>query len=127
MMERRGGGVIINVGSIQSCFASRRSAAYVASKFAVLGLTKAMAIDHAPKIRVNAVLPGSVDTSLFRKGSARFDSVQDFINYNLSMCPLGRIGRPDEVAEVIIFVASKKASFITGAGIVVDGGVLVKI
>jgi len=125
-IEKRGGGAIINIGSVQSCMARSRSAAYVASKFGILGLTKAMAVDHAPRIRVNAVLPGSVDTDLFHRGTCEKDNdilFSEAGNKHL----LGRIARPEEVAEVIVFLGSERASFITGAGIIVDGGLTVKI
>jgi NAD(P)-dependent dehydrogenase (short-subunit alcohol dehydrogenase family) len=114
---------IVNVGSVQSCVAARRSAAYVASKFGVLGLTKSMAVDYGPKIRVNAVLPGSVDTALFRRGvpvGAKYSMrvIREAERKHI----LGRIAVAEEVAEVIVFLASGRASFMTGAGVLVDGG-----
>ena len=117
-------GVIINVGSAQSKTATKRSAAYVASKHGVLGLTKAMAVDHAPTIRVVAVLPGSVDTALFRAGTEDPMHLPEYKNKQAQKCPLKRIGNPNEIAEVILFLASEKASFITGNSITVDGGLL---
>jgi len=118
------GSSIINVCSIQSVVASPNSAAYVTSKFGLLGLTKAMAVDHAPAIRVNAVLPGSIDTPMFRSG---FKDVEDYtarLPHIEARQLLRRVGRPEEVAQTILFLASDAASFITGTAIVVDGGVL---
>lgn len=121
---RRGGGAIVNVGSTQSLVAKNRSAAYITSKFGVLGLTKAMAVDHAPDIRVNIVLPGSIDTSMFRAGikknSKSYKTREFWANKNL----LQRIGNPEEIAEIIVFLSSNRASFITGTAILADGGAL---
>jgi NAD(P)-dependent dehydrogenase (short-subunit alcohol dehydrogenase family) len=119
---------IVNVGSVQSCAAAPRSAAYVASKFGLLGLTKAMAVDHGPKVRVNAVLPGSVDTALFRSGlpvgsKASMRAIREAERKHI----LGRIAAAEEVAEVIVFLASGRASFITGAGVLVDGGMTARV
>lgn len=121
-MYKRGGGVIVNVGSVQSCVASRNSAAYVASKFGVLGLTKAIAVDHAPLIRANAVLPGSVDTPLFRQGNRKRGAEGEE-----RKSVLGRVAQPEEVADVIVFLVGEGARFMTGAGMVVDGGLTAMI
>lgn len=120
-------GVIINISSSQSKGATTRSAAYVASKFGIVGLTKAMAIDHAPDIRVISVLPGSVDTPLFRSGAKSSENIEDFIKKESLKYPLGRIAQPEEISEVIIFLASDKARFMTGDSVVIDGGLLSKI
>jgi NAD(P)-dependent dehydrogenase (short-subunit alcohol dehydrogenase family) len=116
------GASIINVGSVQSLVASPRSAAYVVCKFGLLGLTKAMAVDHAPNIRVNAVLPGSVDTGMFRNGFASETNYASRLPAIEGKYPLRRIGRAEEVADMIVFLASDAASFITGAAFLVDGG-----
>lgn len=124
---KRSGASIVNVGSVQSCFAAPRSAAYVASKSGLLGLTRAMAVDHAPRVRVNAVLPGSVDTALFRTGLPVGPAAAKLISDISAKCLLGRIGRAAEVAEVIVFLASEGARFITGTSLLVDGGLTAKV
>jgi NAD(P)-dependent dehydrogenase (short-subunit alcohol dehydrogenase family) len=125
-MRRKGGGSIINVSSVQAYVAQRGAAAYVASKGAINALTRAMAVDHAPdNIRVNAVCPGSVDTPMLRWAVDLFRGdrpPEDLIEEWGRSHPLGRIGRPEEIGDVIAFLAGPGASFVTGADIKVDGG-----
>lgn len=120
-----GGGAIVNVASVQGFAAQRGVAAYSASKGGVIALTRAMAVDHAPAIRVNCVCPGSVDTPMLREAAATFfDDPEDAIQQWGEMHPLGRVARPDEVAAVISFLVSPKSSFITGSAVLADGGLL---
>ena len=128
LMRARGGGAIVNVASVQGLATQPKVAAYTASKGGVLALTRAMAIDHAAeRIRVNAVCPGSVDTPMLRWAADLFrgDQSQESLLAEWGRShPLGRVGKAEEVAELIAFLASDRASFITGAQVVVDGGLL---
>jgi NAD(P)-dependent dehydrogenase (short-subunit alcohol dehydrogenase family) len=113
---------------VQGRGAQRSVVAYAASKGGSLALTRAMAVDHAAEgIRVNAVLPGSVDTPMLRWAADRFRgerTADDLVREWGRSHPIGRVATPAEVAEVIAFLASDRASFVTGAEYVVDGGLL---
>jgi NAD(P)-dependent dehydrogenase (short-subunit alcohol dehydrogenase family) len=127
-MRERGGGAIINLSSVQAFASQRGVAAYTASKGAINALTRAMALDHAEEnIRVNAVCPASVETPMLRWSADLFKgnkSVDETLEEWGKMHPLGRVARPEEVAEVIAFIASDRASFVTGGDYKVDGGML---
>src|SRR3712207_156682 len=127
-MRERGGGAIVNLSSVQAFASQKGVAAYTASKGAINALTRAMALDHAQEnIRVNAVCPASVETPMLRWSANRFKgskSVDETLKDWGKMHPLGRVARPEEVAEVISFLASDRASFVTGGDYKVDGGML---
>jgi NAD(P)-dependent dehydrogenase (short-subunit alcohol dehydrogenase family) len=127
-MRRRGGGAIVNVSSVQAFATQTRVVAYAASKGGVVSMTHAMALDHAKEnIRVNAVLPASVDTPMLRWAADLFKgnkTVEETVEEWGRMHPIGRVARAEEVAEVIAFLASDRASFVTGAEYKVDGGLL---
>lgn len=130
-MRNRGGGAIVLISSVQAFASQEKVAAYTASKGAINALTRAMALDHAREnITVNAVCPASVDTPMLRwaadlyKGDASADALLQAWG---KAHPIGRVGRPDEIAEAVAFLASDKARFITGADIKVDGGVLARL
>jgi NAD(P)-dependent dehydrogenase (short-subunit alcohol dehydrogenase family) len=125
-MISRGGGSIVAVGSVQSIAALPNSAAYVTAKHGLLGLIRSIALDFAPrKIRANCVLPGAVDTPMLRWAVGLSPDPAAVIETCHRMHALGRIGRPEEIADAIAFLASDAASFITGAALVVDGGMMV--
>ena len=128
-MRKRGGGVIINNASVQGLQSQTLVPAYAASKGAVLSLTRNLALDYAEdNIRVVALCPGSVDTPMLRASAAlvsRADPEGTLAAWGRKH-PLGRIARPEEIAEVVVFLASEKASFITGEYVCVDGGLMAK-
>lgn len=118
-MRTAGGGSIVNIGSALSLVAARNRVAYAASKGAVLTMTRAMALDHAPEnIRVNCICPGIVDTPLV----AQFNLDEAARRQRMAMHPLGRFGRPEDVAESAVFLAGDESSWVTGAAFPVDGG-----
>lgn len=120
-MEKRGGGAIVNISSIMGQLALPGTIAYAASKHGVEGATKAAALDYALKgIRINAVAPGYVDTPLIAQRKA---TVNDKI---VAMHPVGRIAEPREIAELIVFLLSPRASFITGSVHHADGAYSVR-
>lgn len=114
-------GVIINIGSIQSFVALPNSAAYTASKAAIRGLTKALAIELSPAgVRVNAIGPGLIATPLNERARQNPDYMANFA----TRIPLGRTGTPDDIAQPAVFLASDMARYITGVTLPVDGGFL---
>jgi NAD(P)-dependent dehydrogenase (short-subunit alcohol dehydrogenase family) len=100
-----------------------RAVAYCASKGAVVLMTKAMAIDHGrQKVRVNCVCPGDTDTAMLRTEARQLGEPEDRFLAASAQRPLGRVGKPEEIAQAVLYLASDAASFVTGAAIVVDGG-----
>lgn len=131
LMRKSGGGAIVNVASVQGLACQENVAAYVASKGAVIALTRAMALDHAKDaIRVNSVCPGTIDTPMLResaeanKGNGTQD---DLIRKWGREHPIGRVGKAEEVGALIAFLCSPAAGFCTGAEYKIDGGLLAKI
>lgn len=123
VMARGGGGVIVNTASGWGIDGGKDAASYCASKAAVVNLTRAMAIDHAEQnIRVNCVCPGDTDTPMLREEARQLgQDVNGFLARSAHR-PLGRMGRPEEIAQVILFLASDASSYVTGTALVVDGG-----
>lgn len=124
IIAAQGGGVIINTASQLALVGARSFAAYTASKGAALNLTRSMALDCAPLgIRVNALCPGAIDTPLLRRQFAGVRrGPQGTLDDLIRLHPLGRLGRPEEVAAAALFLAGDDASFVTGSALVVDGG-----
>jgi NAD(P)-dependent dehydrogenase (short-subunit alcohol dehydrogenase family) len=125
-MLASGGGAIVIVASVQSFTAINHSVAYVAAKHALLGITRSIALDFASRnIRANCVCPGAIDTPMLRDTASKTGAPEKLWESIGRMHALGRIGRPQEVANAIAFLASDEASFITGTSLIVDGGLLV--
>ena len=122
-MRQRGGGVIVNVASIDALSGAIRHLAYSTSKGGVTALTRSLATDHARDgIRVNAICPGTIETPMVEK---MFQDSGDSVaarEISIAKHPLGRLGIAEEVASVIAFLCSSDASFVTGQSISVDGG-----
>ena len=126
-MEKNNGGVVINVASVQAFLSQDKVAAYTSSKSAILGLTRSIAIDYAPHIRCVAVCPGTIDTPMLRNAVKLSPDPEQVLQESIDMHLLKRIGTADEVAALISFICSDRASFITGQAIRIDGGLGIKI
>ncbi|MBB5034865.1 SDR family oxidoreductase [Prosthecobacter vanneervenii] len=122
VMLKQGGGVIINTSSVAGHIGMGGVGVYVASKHAVEGLTKSAAMEYAKQgIRVNAVAPAAIETEMFDRFTG---GNEDALNYMRNLHPVGRVGRSEEIANPVLFLASDAASFITGISLNVDGGFL---
>jgi NAD(P)-dependent dehydrogenase (short-subunit alcohol dehydrogenase family) len=123
-LRRAGGGSIVNIGSVLGLVARRERAAYCAAKAGVGGLTRAMAIDHAgDKIRVNCICPTIVETQLGMESIRRAPNAEAEIQKRIAEIPIGRMGTPEDVALMAVYLASDEASWVTGAFFPLDGGV----
>jgi NAD(P)-dependent dehydrogenase (short-subunit alcohol dehydrogenase family) len=116
-MRTQGGGAIVNTASIAGLVGLRNASAYAAGKHGVVGLTRTAAADHAEEnIRVNAVCPGYIETPMTE------DAMQRHGEGIMARVPMARMGRPEEIAEAVVWLCSDRASFVTGAAWTVDGG-----
>ena len=119
-MLKQGGGAIVNTASVAGLVGIRGTAAYIASKHGVIGLTKAAALEYAESgIRINAVCPGYIHTPLTQP---LFDRLEGFEDQAVARHPIGRLGEPHEIAEAVVWLSSDAASFVTGHAMTVDGG-----
>jgi NAD(P)-dependent dehydrogenase (short-subunit alcohol dehydrogenase family) len=117
-------GSLINIASIMADHGMRQLVAYTVTKGAVVALTKGLAVEFAPfDIRVNALCPGFVETNL----TARALKIPQFAKALIDKTPMRRFGRPEEIAAAAAFLASDEASFVTGAALVVDGGMTAQL
>jgi meso-butanediol dehydrogenase/(S,S)-butanediol dehydrogenase/diacetyl reductase len=126
-MRKRGGGAIVNLASVQAYWSHQTAVAYSASKGGVVAFSRALALDHAREgIRVNAIAPGSVRTPMLMDSARRSNpedpdaALEVFANTH----PIGRLIEPSDIANVALFLASDKAGAMTGATVLVDGGIL---
>jgi meso-butanediol dehydrogenase / (S,S)-butanediol dehydrogenase / diacetyl reductase len=123
-LRRAGRGSIVNIGSVLGLVARRERAAYCAAKAGVSGLTRAMALDHArDKIRVNCICPTIVETELGMQSIRQAPDAAAEIQRRIAEIPIGRVGTPEDVALMAVYLASDEASWVTGASFPLDGGV----
>ena len=126
-MLKSGGGSIINVGSVNSLVAEPFLPAYCASKGGVLMLTREVTLDYAQKgIRCNCICPGWVDTHINDPQTERMGGHDKLLSTISDWQPIGRQGRPEEIANVAVFLTSDESSFMTGSAVVADGGMTAK-
>ncbi|MHA0856368.1 SDR family NAD(P)-dependent oxidoreductase [Paenibacillus sp. CMAA1364] len=128
-MLEQGGGVIVNVSSVHALATLDGYSAYAASKTGIIGLTRAIALDFAKQnIRANTVLPGAVQTPMLESSMKNLSTPYEEImeEWNGSQ-PIGRVGKPEEIAAVVMFAANSENSFMTGATLVADGGMTAEL
>lgn len=114
-----GGGVVVNTASISGTRPSAGETPYAAAKAGVVALTASAALEYAPRVRVNAVAPGMIRTGLT---SPLLEGIADMVEHYERITPLARVGEPEDIADVVVFLCSQRARFLTGQTLVVDGG-----
>jgi meso-butanediol dehydrogenase/(S,S)-butanediol dehydrogenase/diacetyl reductase len=119
---REAGGNIVNIASDAGMVGYPLGAAYSAAKGAVVNLTRTLALECAPDVRINCVCPGNVDTAMIQRAAQAAEQADDYLATARNRSPLGRMARPDEIAAAIAYLASATASFTNGAILPVDGG-----
>ena len=121
-LSEDGDGRIVNVASISGMIGLPGQTAYCSTKGAIVQLTRQLAIEHAPRVRVNAVAPGAIDTGFMDEALAGVPDREATLASVAASHPLGRLARAEEIAEVIAFLASPRSSIVTGAIVMADGG-----
>ncbi len=120
---RNGGGTIVNNSSVAAFANVGGNIAYAASKGAVMSLTRVLAIEYAGRgVRVNAINPGVIDTPMNERNKERAPDADAWTARSLAVTPLGRMGTGAEIAETVLYLASNQSSFVTGIGLLIDGG-----
>jgi NAD(P)-dependent dehydrogenase (short-subunit alcohol dehydrogenase family) len=123
-----GGGSVVNISSVQALASTGRVAAYTAAKGGMLSMTRDLAQDFGKfNIRVNAICPGCIDTPMQERALARLPNPNQALTALCDSIPMRRTGKPKEIAEAVLFLSSSRASYITGATLVVDGGLLTQL
>lgn len=122
MLDASGHGSIVAVSSIQALFGGRGSSLYSAAKAGLLGMIRSLAVEYAPNIRVNAVVPAQVESVRTKEYFGVFEDPELAYRQTLAMYPMHRLGKPEDVASAVAFLASEEASWITGVALPVDGG-----
>jgi NAD(P)-dependent dehydrogenase (short-subunit alcohol dehydrogenase family) len=122
-MLKTGGGSVVNITSVHTIASLPTAGPYDAAKWGMVGLTKALSVEFAARnIRVNALSPGLIDTQMWDDIKAAAPDLEQCMSYWKANIPMGRVGTPEEVAKVTVFLASDDASYITGSNIIADGG-----
>ena len=125
-MLKNGKGVIINMASALGFVGMENLSAYCASKGGVVALTKAMALDYAPIIRINCLCPGAISTPMMEHAFNASKDPDAMRNAYIMRHPIGRLGTPEDVAQAALYLASEESSFITGSSLIIDGGATAK-
>jgi meso-butanediol dehydrogenase/(S,S)-butanediol dehydrogenase/diacetyl reductase len=124
LMQKQGGGAIVNTASVSGLFGDYGLAAYNAMKAAVVNFTRVVAMEYAgDNIRCNCICPGAIDTPLLQRS---LTTIPGFADATIAAIPIGRLGTPEEMANVALFLASDLASYVTGSAFVADGGLTAK-
>lgn len=126
-MQQKGAGVIVNVSSVQAFISQKTVAPYVTSKTALLGLTRSIAVDYGPQIRCVAVCPGTIDTPMLREAIQLSPDPEAVYQECIDMHVVKRIGTPEEVAALILFLTGENGGFFTGQALRIDGGLGITI
>ncbi|WP_234567877.1 SDR family NAD(P)-dependent oxidoreductase [Rhodohalobacter sp. 614A] len=126
-MQKAGSGVVVNMSSVQAYVVQEKVAAYVTTKSALIGLTNSIAVDYAPNIRSVAICPGGVDSELNRNAFQQSADPEKARQETIDIHLVKRMAQPEEIGEMVAYVASEKGSFITGQALRIDGGIGLRV